>query len=189
MVLMLHDLHALNESVCCAGLGLGQATTQLAAGRGTDIEVEALSRFSKIAKLCDVVVVDGSDLRGRDAASEFSLKVHLANTLGLPVVAVVGAVGLGSAETVDAVDGSRKQLASFHCSLLAVMVYRANARVSAESRRTMRSGVSGRPAYLIPETEEIARPTVGDVSWALGLRQLGGNTELDRDVRAVKVAP
>lgn len=52
-----------------------------------------MARFSKIAKLCDVVVVDGSDLRGRDAAAEFSLNAHLATTLGLPVVAVVGVGG------------------------------------------------------------------------------------------------
>jgi len=188
MVLMLRELYGLDESVCCGGLGLAEASRRLAGGRGDEIEAEAVARFSQIAKLCDVVVVDGSDLRGHDGAAEFALNAHLANTLGLPVVAVVGADGMDAAETVDAVDVTRKQLASFHTSLLAVMVNRADPGVSAETRRTMRPGVSRRPVYVIPETAEIARPTVSDVSVALGLVQLGGNTELDRDVRAVKVA-
>lgn len=188
MVLMLRELYGLQDAVCCGGIGLAEAGKLLAAGRGEEIETEAVARFSMIAKLCDVVVVDGSDLRGHDVAAEFTLNAHLANTLGLPVVAVVGADGMGAAETVDAVDVTRKQLASFHCSLLAVMVNRADAGVSAETRRTMHPGVSGRPVYVIPETAEIARPTVNDVSLALGLAQLGGDAELDRDVRAVKVA-
>lgn len=188
MVLMLRELYGLDESVCCGGLGLAEASRRLAAGRGDEIEAEAVARFSQIAKLCDVVVVDGSDMRGHDGAAEFALNAHLANTLGLPVVAVVGGEGMDAAETVDAVDVTRKQLASFHTSLLSVMVNRADPGVNLETRRTMRPGVSGRPVYVIPETAEIARPTVNDVSVALGLVQLGGNTELDRDVRAVKVA-
>lgn len=188
VVLMMREMYGLRDAVCCGGIGLAEASRRVAAGRGDEIDAEAAARFSKITKLCDVVVVDGSDLRGYDAASEFALNAHLANALGLPVVAVVGADGMGASETVDAVDVTRKRLDSFHCSLLAVMVNRADAGLSAETRRTMRLGVRGRPVYVIPETAAISRPTVSDVSLALGLVQLGGNAELDRDVRAVKVA-
>ncbi|GAA1496096.1 phosphate acetyltransferase [Paeniglutamicibacter kerguelensis] len=188
MVCMLRRLYDLDPSVCRGGLTLAAARVLLAAGHGGEIEAEAVALYSGMAKQCDVLVVEGSDLSGRDAAAEFSLNARLANSLGLPVLAVVGAGGLGSEETADSVDVARKELAASHCSLLAVMVNRADAASVAWVKAAIRPGKSGRPVYVIPEIAEISMPTVGDVAAALGLRHLAGSNELDRDVRAVKVA-
>ena len=44
---------------------------RLAAGRGAQIRDEAAIACAKIAELCDVVVVDGSDLRGAMIVANF----------------------------------------------------------------------------------------------------------------------
>lgn len=187
-VLMLRELYGLDEAVCCGSFGVAQATRSVAAGRGEEIFAEAFARFSKMASQCDVVLVDGSDLRGHDSALEFALNAHLANTLGLPVVGVVGASGMGTMDTVEAVDATRRQLSSFHCSVLAVMANRAGDDSSVATRKTLQKRVSGLPVYVLPEAAAIACPTVSEVSLSLELLQIGGIPDLDRDVRAFNVA-
>lgn len=188
MLLTLRELYNLDPSLCRCGMTLGKARGLLAEGRSEEIEAETIALYSEMAKQCDVLVVEGSDLRGRDAAVEFSLNARLANSLGLPVLAVVGAEGLGPEDTADAVDVARKELAAAHCSLLAVLVNRAEADGVARTKAAIRPGKSGWPVYVIPEIPEISRPTMGDVASALALRHVAGSTELDRDVHAVKVA-
>ena len=188
MILLIREMYGLNPSLCLGGITLPVALGLLGAGRGDEIFGDAVVAYGQIAKQCDVVIVEGSGLRGHDAAAEFDLNARLANNLGLPVLAVVGAKGLSSEETADAVDVARKELASMHCSLLSVMVNRADASAVGDIHAALRPGVSRRPVYVIPEIAEISRPTVGDISAALRLSHAGGSTELDRDVGRVTVA-
>jgi phosphate acetyltransferase len=174
--------------VCRGGLTGAQARALLAAGRRGEIDAQAVAIYSGIAKRCDVVIVEGTDLTGQDAAVEFDLNARLANNLGLPVLAVVGAGGLSPKEAADAVDVARKELAAENCSLLAMMVNRADPDAVERIQAAVRPGLSRRPVYVLPEIVEIARPTVGEVAAALGLQQLAGSSELERDVQAIKVA-
>ena len=73
-----------------------------------------------------MVIVEGTDLTGQDAAVEFDLNARLANNLAAPVVAVVGAKGRSVAEAADAVEVARKELVAEKCALLAIMVNRAD---------------------------------------------------------------
>ena len=137
---------------------------------------------------CDVVIVEGTDLTGHDAAVEFDLNARLANNLAAPVVAVVGAKGRSVAEAAAAVDVARKELAAENCSLLAIMVNRADPEDVDAIAAAVKPGASGRPVYVFPELEDIARPTTGEVAAALGIRQIAGRADMERDVRDVKVA-
>ena len=187
-VLMLRRIYKLPPETCRAGMTTKEARALLAAGRRAEIDARAVEIFSEIAKNADVVIVEGTDLTGQDAAVEFDLNARLANNLGLPMLAVVGARGLTPAEIADAVDVARKELAAEKCSLLAMMVNRADPGDLAAIQATVRPGHSSLPVYVIPEISEISRPTVGEVAKALGLRQLAGSPELERDVHAIKVA-
>ena len=187
-VAMLRRIYGLSPEVCCAGMSSSEARMLLAAGKREEIDARAVEIFSEIAKNADVIIVEGTDLTGQDAAVEFDLNARLANNLGLPMLAVVGARGLAAAEVADAVDVARKELASVNCSLLAMMVNRADPANMEAIAAAIRPGHSHRPVYAIPEIDEISRPTVGEVAAALSLRQMAGSSELDRDVHAIKVA-
>ncbi len=187
-VAMLRRMYELAPEVCRAGMTSAEARALLAAGKREEIDARAVEIFSGIAKLVDVVIVEGTELTGQDAAVEFDLNARLANNLGLPVLAVVGARGLGPEEIADAVDVARKELASEHTSLLAMMVNRADPAAMDTVTAAIRPGERQLPVYVIPEIAEISRPTVGEVAAALKLRQMAGSPELERDVHAIKVA-
>ncbi len=187
-VAMLRRMYELDPEVCRAGMTTTEARALLASGKREEIDARAVEIFSEISKLVDVVIVEGTELTGQDAAVEFDLNARLANNLGLPVLAVVGARGLGPEEIADAVDVARKELASEHTSLLAMMVNRADPAAMDTITAAIRPGQRQLPVYVIPEIAEISRPTVGEVAAALKLRQMAGSPELERDVHAIKVA-
>ena len=188
MVALMRRTFNLDPSRCRAGLTDRQARAMLAAGTREDIDTACVAIYSEIARNCDVVIVEGTDLAGHDAAVEFDLNARLANNLGALVIAVVSAKGMTPAEAADAVDVARRELDAAHCSLLAMMINRADEDSIPEIAASVRPGASRRPVYILPELEEISRPTVGAVAAALGVGPVAGSPNLERDVTSIKVA-
>lgn len=188
VIVMLRRLYELGQSRCRSGMSLDSARADVAAGRQDEVFSWILAEYREIAQECDVVVVDGSDLRGNDAGREFDLNTRLANNLGLPVLAVVGARGLSVAQTAGAVDAAVRQFKAGRCPLLALVVNRADPTVLGDVHRAVRASAGEVPSYVIPEVPQISTPTVADVASSLGLTLMSGSTELDRDVRSIKVA-
>ncbi|KRE72253.1 phosphate acetyltransferase [Arthrobacter sp. Soil762] len=188
MVALMKSRFALDDDRCRGGLTSTEVRALLADGKRADIDARCVEIFAEIAKHCDVVIVEGTDLTGQDAAVEFDLNARLANNLAAPVVAVVGAKGLSVAEAAAAVEVARKELVAEKCTLLAIMVNRADPNRVEEIAAAIKPGASNRPVYVLPELEEIARPTTGEVAAALGVRQIAGLADMERDVRDIKVA-
>ena len=125
---------------------------------------------------CDVVIVEGTDLTGQDAAVEFDLNARLANNLGCPV---------RRRGRREGPDRRRKRPTPsrwparnwLRRALHAAGHHGQPGRPGRPGRRSTppcRPGASGRPVYVFPELEEIARPTTGEVAAALGLGQVAG---------------
>ncbi|WP_104060410.1 phosphate acetyltransferase [Arthrobacter sp. 4R501] len=188
MVALMKSRFALDDDRCRGGLTSTEVRALLADGKRAEIDARCVEIFAEIAKHCDVVIVEGTDLTGQDAAVEFDLNARLANNLAAPVVAVVGAKGLSVAEAAAAVEVARKELVAEKCTLLAIMVNRADPDLMEEIAAAIKPGASNRPVYVLPELEEIARPTTGEVATALGVRQIAGLADMERDVRDIKVA-
>jgi len=127
MVALMKARFALDDERCRGGLTYDEVRTLLAEGNRAEIDARCVEIFADIARHCDVVIVEGTDLVGQDSAVEFDLNARLANNLATPVVAVVGAKGRTVPETAAAVEVARKELAAERCALLAIMVNRASA--------------------------------------------------------------
>ncbi|WP_077490483.1 phosphate acetyltransferase [Sinomonas mesophila] len=188
MVALMATRFGLEPDVCRGGLTAREVRQLLAAGQREEIDARCVEIFAEIAARCDVVVVEGTDLTGHDSAVEFALNARLANHLACPVVAVVSGRDRTPEEIADAVDVARKELAAARCSVLAMMVNRADAGRLGEIADGIRPGASHRPVYVLPELPEISRPTTGEVSAGLALRQIAGSADMEREVRGVKVA-
>ncbi|RNL57389.1 phosphate acetyltransferase [Arthrobacter oryzae] len=188
MVALMKARFDLDGERCRGGLTFAEVRGLLAEGKREEIDSRCVEIFAEMARHCDVVIVEGTDLTGQDAAVEFDLNARLANNLAAPVVAVVGARGRTALETADAVEVARKELVAARCTLLAMMVNRADPADLEAIAAAVRPGASGRPVYVFPELDEIARPTTGEVAAALGLGQVAGRPDLERDVRSIKVA-
>ncbi|WLQ07163.1 phosphate acetyltransferase [Arthrobacter oryzae] len=188
MVALMKSRFDLDDQRCRGGLTATEVRSLLAEGNRAEIDARCVEIFAEMSRHCDVVIVEGTDLTGQDAAVEFDLNARLANNLAASVVAVVGAKGRTVAEAADAVEVARKELAAERCSLLAIMVNRADPEDVDGIVAAVKPGASGRPVYVFPELEDIARPTTGEVAAALGIRQVAGRQDMERDVRSIKVA-
>ncbi|MDQ0736805.1 phosphate acetyltransferase [Arthrobacter agilis] len=188
MVGLMQRAFDLPPSRARGGLTRAEARALLVAGDRAEIDARCVAIYSEIAAECDVVIVEGTDLSGNDAAVEFDLNARLANNLGAMVLAVVSAKDMTVDEAADAVDVARRELDAAKVSLLAMMVNRAADDAVTAISEHVRPGRSGRPVYVIPELAEISQPTVSEVSRALGARQIAGNSNLERDVTSVRVA-
>ncbi|WP_082574890.1 phosphate acetyltransferase [Arthrobacter sp. Soil763] len=188
MVSLMKSRFGLDDDRCRSGLTFAEVRGLLAEGKREEIDARCVEIFAEMSRHCDVVIIEGTDLTGQDAAVEFDLNARLANNLAAPMVAVVGAKGRTVAETADAVEVARKELLAERCALLAIMVNRADPEDLEAIAAAVRPGASGRPVYVFPELEDIARPTTGEVAAALGIGQVAGLPDLERDVHSVKVA-
>ena len=188
MVAVMKSRFGLDDERCRGGLTFAEVRSLLAEGKREEINSRCVEIFADLSQHCDVVIVEGTDLTGQDAAVEFDLNARLANNLAAPVVAVVGARGLTAPEAADAVEVARKELLAERCELLAIMVNRADPEDLEAIAAAVKPGASGRPVYVFPELDDIARPTTGEVASALGLGQVAGLPDLERDVRSIKVA-
>ncbi|MFJ6002040.1 phosphate acetyltransferase [Arthrobacter sp. NPDC092385] len=188
MVRLMQRAFDLPEGRARGGLTRAEARALLVTGDRAEIDARCVAIYSEIAAECDVVIVEGTDLSGNDAAVEFDLNARLANNLGAMVLAVVSAKDMSVEEAADAVDVARRELDAAKVSLLAMMVNRAADDAVTAISEHVRPGRSGRPVYVIPELSEISQPTVSEVSAELGARQIAGNSNLERDVTSVRVA-
>ena len=177
-----------------------QARALLAEGRREEVYRRCVEVWAELAAQADVVVVDGTDVEdGRDLGVELDLNTELANHVGAAVVAVVGgATPRGPhaggddeavAGVVESVDLARRSVLEAGCSLAAVLANRVPAGLVEAARGAVHRGASGRPVYVLPETPELAWPSVAEIAQDTGAQVRSGEERLvDRDVRGVRVA-
>ena len=177
-----------------------QARALLAEGRREEVYRRCVEVWAELAAQADVVVVDGTDVEdGRDLGVELDLNTELANHVGAAVVAVVGgATPRGPhaggddeavAGVVESVDLARRSVLEAGCSLAAVLANRVPAGLVEAARGAVHRGASRRPVYVLPETPELAWPSVAEIAQDTGAQVRSGEERLvDRDVRGVRVA-
>ena len=73
------------------GVTTDEARSVGAGAETTELVDRVLGRYERLARRCDVVLVEGTDFAGASAAFEFALNAQLAANLGAPVMLVVSA--------------------------------------------------------------------------------------------------
>ncbi|MUN63245.1 phosphate acetyltransferase [Kocuria sediminis] len=190
MVQLMKRNFDLPDERCRGGLSLARTRELLAAGDHDELDSMAVSVYGEMARHCDVIVVDGTDLLAHNAATaEFDMNARMANNLGASVLAVIGADESESPEDVlNAIEVTRAELHQARCDIFAVIVNRARPewvdRLSANASR----GVRGLPVYVIAENAAVAAPTVAELRDRHGFGDGPSTVSLDRDVKGVKIA-
>ncbi len=132
---------------------------------------------------CDFVLCEGTDFDGAAPALDFGLNADLANELGAPVLVVVR--GGEPGQTAASVRVARAGLETKGCELFGVVVN----RIPAEHLPAIEEALAAEGVYLLPETAELAYPTVAEIAEAAGARVvLDPRATLQREVRDVRIA-
>ncbi|NUL47651.1 phosphate acetyltransferase [Cellulosimicrobium funkei] len=186
MVQLMRENYGLDAGRAAGGVTAADARRLAAEGRTDEIHERCVALFDEMAERCGIIVVEGSDLAGADPGVELELNAELARHLGTPVIGVVSGTGLDGAAAADAVDLARRTLDESGVDLLAMMVNRADPARLEEIETAIRPGRHAWPVYVLPELPELSLPSVAEVATSLGLTQVAGNLNLDRDVSEVK---
>ncbi len=172
------------------GVRHDEARRAVADGNDDRLLKRILGRFRDIQRQCDFVVCEGTDFGGLANAFEFDFNAHLANHLGCPVLIVTNGHGRGEAEVVDWARATRQEFQELDCTIAATIVNRVDAAdVDAIEQRLRDGWPFEDPAFVVPEDDVLAKPTLGEIARDLQAQCLyEGVDGLARVVHDYKVA-
>ena len=135
-----------------------------------------VTRFHEMARECDVVVVVGSDYTDVAGPTELAYNARIAANLGSPVLLVIRAAARTPEEVRHVADLMLVELKAQHAEALGIVANRA----APAELAAIRAGLDGAglPAWVVPEDQLLAAPTVRAVMEAVGGRLIGGDEEL-----------
>jgi phosphate acetyltransferase len=146
-----------------------------------------IERFQRLAAQCDYVLVEGTDYLGASKAFEFALNAQIASNLGAVALIVLTAAEHRPSQIGGSLTAAIEGLGERGVPTVAAFVNRVP---EAEAGR-MKAAVAGAPVpvWLLPETNSLTHPTLGQVAAATNASlMIGSQEDLSRAVPAIKVA-
>jgi phosphate acetyltransferase len=167
-----------------------QASELVAAGRYDELLKRILDKYMLLDEQCDMVLCAGTDYDGLVPSLEFDFNADLANNFGCSIVVVVKGFGRTPDEVLHAVHMAHESMLDRRGDLLATIVNGVSPVFADEVMRRARAVLpAAEMLFVLPETEALAKPTMGEISKMLGCACLCGEDDgLNQVVTDYKVA-
>ncbi|MEJ2715699.1 MAG: phosphate acetyltransferase [Deltaproteobacteria bacterium] len=172
------------------GIAYDDALELMSTGGYDDLLKDILNKYKALEDQTDTILCLGTDFTGVASALEFDFNADAANNLGSLMIPVVNGRDRSEEQIGDAATAIMESLEDRGCDVLALVVN----RVSSERIAAVKSHLSGLakgdvPAYVVPENEQLAKPTVRAIAKALNAIRINGDEEsFNNEVRQCKVA-
>jgi phosphate acetyltransferase len=172
------------------GCTADMASELVAAGHYDELLKLILNKYMLLDEKCDIVLCAGTDYDGLVPSLEFDFNADLANNFGCAVVVVVKGFGRSTEETLHAVHIAHESMLDRRGDLLATVVNGVNPDFVDLVRRRARAVLPDTETfYVLPETESLGKPTIGEISKMLGADCLCGEGDaLNQVVTNYKIA-
>ena len=145
------------------------ASELVAAGQYEELLKLILNKYMLLDEKCDIVLCAGTDYDGLVPSLEFDFNADLANNLGCAIVVVVKGFGRSPEEALHAVHMSHESMLDRRGDLLAMVVNGLPAEYVDLVRRRARAVLpASETLFVLPETESLGKPTIGEISKILG---------------------
>ncbi|MCP2291580.1 phosphate acetyltransferase [Nocardia amikacinitolerans] len=137
---------------------------------------EIVMRFHDVAKVCDAVVVIGSDYTDVASPSELRFNARIAVNLGAPVLLVVRGAERTPDEIKQLVELCASELQQEHAALMAIVANRCDPDALREICSVLAG--FGVPSWSLPEVPLLIAPTMAELCEAVGGEMYSGDPEL-----------
>ncbi|WP_433730464.1 phosphate acetyltransferase [Nocardia sp. CA-129566] len=137
---------------------------------------EIVMRFHDVAKLCDAVVIVGSDYTDVASPSELRFNARIAVNLGAPVLLVVRGSGRTPDEVKQLAELCAFELSLEHAHLVAIIANRCDPAHLDEVCAAL--GGFDVPSWTLPEVPLLISPTMAELCTAIGGEMYSGDVEL-----------
>ncbi len=147
---------------------------------------EIVMRFHEVAKVCDAVVVVGSDYTDVASPSELRFNARIAVNLGAPVLLVLRGAGRSPADIVHVAELCQNELAAEHAKAMAIVVNRCDPEEMDQVAKAMAK--IDAPSWTLPEVPLLTAPTMSELREAIRGELYSGDPELmQREALSVMV--
>ncbi|WP_433682224.1 phosphate acetyltransferase [Nocardia sp. CA-119907] len=137
---------------------------------------EIVMRFHEVAKLCDAMVIVGSDYTDVASPSELRFNARIAVNLGAPVLLVVRGSGRTPDEVKQLAELCAFELSLEHAHLVAIIANRCDPGHLDEVRAAL--GGFDVPSWTLPEVPLLISPTMAELCTAIGGEMYSGDVGL-----------
>lgn len=168
-----------------------QMASELAAGGHYDELLKLiLNKFMLLDEQCDLVLCAGTDYDGLVPSLEFDFNADLANNFGCSIVVVVKGFQRSAEEALHAVHMAHESMINRGGDLLATVVNGVHPDyVDVVKRRARAVLPRTETLNVLPETEALSKPTIGEIHKMLQTERLCGEIDaLNQVVTNYKVA-
>ncbi len=166
------------------------ASELAAAGHYDELLKLILNKFMLLDEQCDLVLCAGTDYDGLVPSLEFDFNADLANNFGCSIVVVVKGFQRSSEEALHAVHMAHESMIDRGGDLLATVVNGVHPDyVEVVKRRARAVLPQTETLHVLPETEALGKPTIGEIHKMLQTERLCGEVDaLNQVVSNYKVA-
>ncbi|MEV2223318.1 phosphate acetyltransferase [Nocardia vinacea] len=137
---------------------------------------EIVMRFHAVAKLCDAVVIVGSDYTDVASPSELRFNARIAVNLEAPVLLVVRGAGRTPDEVKQLAELCAHELSLEHALLVSIIANRCDPEQLDEVGAALKA--FDVPSWTLPEVPLLISPTMAELCTAIGGEMYSGDVEL-----------
>lgn len=171
---------------------LDEARQLINSGQRNLVMENILQKFRTLAEQYDMVVCEGTDFLGKDAAFELELNAEIAANLGCAVLVITNGNGKHADEIHDSTQLIIDQLQGNGLDILAMIINRATLSESEKDDLRAQLVFAQKPEkpllYFIPDDPALGQPSMGDVCKWLDAKVVYGQNRLDTLVSSYLIA-
>jgi phosphate acetyltransferase len=173
------------------GFKASEVKTFVAEGRTKFFFEELINRLNILKEQYDFVLCQGLNATSFLSAFDVDINMEIAKNLGCPFIGVISGMNQTPRDIAKEIKITEDAIAEAGCTHIATFVNRMAEDTLGvlEVELDDPDEASGVPVFLLPENEELDKPSLGDISDALGCENVLDRHEgMDRIVKQFKIA-
>jgi phosphate acetyltransferase len=171
------------------GFSLDDVKTMVSENRTGELFEALIRKFKQLESEYDFVLCEGLNRASFNATFDFDMNLEIAKNIGSPYINIINGKKKSAKKLFEALSIEAAHIEAEGCNHFATFVN----RIDPDSLQILQNkwDISAHKAllYLLPEIEELDKPTVADVMHTLGCDHIfGDEKDLKRVVRQSKIA-